>query len=315
METRFFCTFDFQDDKEDFFVKYRFLLLLTALIWGFAFTAQSVAMDDIGPLTFSAVRCFVGAAALLPVLFFLKEDAPPKAASFPEWMAVAVAGFLFCCGTVLQQIGILYTTVAKASFITATYILLVPIFGLFVGHVLRVNHAMGAVLAMTGVYFLSVTETFSINPGDILIALCAVGFSCHILYMDYAAARYSPIHLACGQFFVCGVISLVGAFLWETPSWEAIFAAAVPILYVGIFSTGVAYTLQIVGQRHLPPTECSMILSLEMVFGGLGGFLFLGETLTSREWIGVLLMTVGVFLSQIPSRPVGGRRVAKALRD
>ena len=287
-----------------FFVKYRFLLLLTALIWGFAFTAQSVAMDDIGPLTFSAVRCFVGSAALLPVLFFLKEDAPPKSPAFPEWTAIGIAGILFCFGTVLQQIGILYTTVAKASFITATYILLVPIFGLLVGHALRVHHAVGAVLAMTGVYFLSVTETFSINPGDILVALCAVGFSCHILYMDYAAARYSPIHLACGQFFVCGVISLLGAFLWETPSWSAIWAAAVPILYVGIFSTGVAYTLQIVGQRHLPPTECSMILSLEMVFGGLGGFLFLGETLTWRETIGVLLMTVGVFLSQIPSRPI-----------
>ncbi len=293
-------------------MKYRFLLLLASLIWGLAFTAQSVAMDDIGPLTFAASRCFIGAAALLPVIAFVKEEPPPKRATFPEWMAIGIAGILFCSGTVLQQIGIQYTTVAKASFITAIYILLVPFFGLFLGHTLRLYHAVGALLAMTGVYFLSVTESVSVNPGDILIGLCAVGFSFHILFMDYATARYSPLRLSCGQFIVCGVISLVGALLWETTSWEALCAAAVPILYVGIFSTGVAFTLQNVGQRHLPPTECSMILSMEMVFGALGGFLFLGETLTFRELIGVIFMAAGVFLSQIPSRPIwNGKETGK----
>ena len=285
-------------------MKYRLLLILTAMIWGFAFTAQSVAMDDIGPLTFSAVRSFIGAAALLPLLFCMKEEPPAEKPTFPLWIAIVICGLLFCCGTVLQQIGIMYTTVAKASFITATYLLIVPILGLFFGQVLKRNHIIGAILAMTGVYLLSVTEAFTIGLGDTLVALCAVGFSCHILFLDYAARRYSPIALAAGQFFVCGVISLAGALLWETISFTSLLHTWIPILYVGIFSTGVAYTLQIVGQRHLPPTECSMILSLEMVFGGLGGFLFLGETLTLRETIGVIAMTIGVFLSQIESPAV-----------
>ena len=285
-------------------MKYRLLLILTALIWGLAFTAQSVAMDDIGPLTFSAARSFIGAAALLPLLFCMKEEKPTIAPSFPLWLAILICGLLFCCGTVLQQIGIMYTTVAKASFITATYILIVPILGLFVGQVLKRNHIIGAILAMTGVYLLSVTETFTVGRGDTLVALCALGFSCHILFLDYAARRYSPIALSCGQFFVCGLISLAGALTWETISLSSLLNAWIPILYVGIFSTGVAYTLQIIGQKHLPPTECSMILSLEMVFGGLGGFLFLGETLTLRETAGVLAMTAGVFLSQIESPEV-----------
>ncbi len=285
-------------------MKYRLLLVLTAAIWGFAFVAQVVAMDDIGPLTFSACRSFIGSLSLLPVLFLSRREAPPKPPDFPEWIGVSIAGCLLCGGTLFQQFGLLYTTASKASFITATYILMVPLFGLFLGSVLRRNHVIGACLAMTGVYFLSVTEAMQIGPGDGLVFLGALCFTFHILYLDYASQRYAPLEIAAGQFFVCGLISLAGALLFESISLPALLAAWWPILYVGVFSTGVAYTLQVVGQKHLPPTECSMILSLEMVFGGLSGLLFLGETMTLRETAGVLFMVAGVFLSQFPSRPV-----------
>lgn len=283
-------------------MKYRLLLILTAMIWGFAFVAQSVAMNDIGPLTFNAARSLLGAVSLLPVLLLSRREAPPVKAAFPRWLGILFAGLIFSAGTILQQCGILYTTASKASFITATYILMVPFFGLFLGNVLRVNHVIGAVLAMAGVYFLSVTEALTVGTGDLLVFLCAFCFSAHILYLDYASVRYDPVEIAAGQFLVCAVINLAGALLFETIRPEALLAAWQPILYTGLLSTGAAYTLQIIGQKHLPPTECSMLLSLEMVFGGLGGVFLLGETMTSREFVGVLCMTAGVFWSQLPSR-------------
>lgn len=285
-------------------MKYRILLILTAAIWGFAFVAQIVAMDDIGPFTFNAVRSYIGALSLLPVLFLTKREPSPEKADFPKWLGIVIAGLFLCGGTALQQFGLQYTTASKASFITATYILMVPLFGLFLGHVLRLNHVIGAVLAMTGVYLLSVTGDFTMGLGDGLVFLCAIFFSAHILYLDYAARRYPPIEIAAGQFFVCGLINTCIAIPFETIQVHAILSAWWPILYVGIFSTGIAYTLQIIGQKHLPPTECSMILSLEMVFGGLSGFLVLGETMTLKEMAGVVCMTIGVFWSQLPSRGI-----------
>lgn len=290
-------------------MKYRFLLVLTAAIWGFAFVAQVVAMDDIGPFTFSALRSFIGAAALMPLILTAKPAAPTKRAVLPKWLGIGIAGLFFAGGTLFQQCGLVYTTASKGSFITAMYILLVPLFGLFLGQVLRLNHAIGAVLAVTGVYLLAVTEALDIGAGDTLVILCAISFSLHILYCDYASQRYDPLLISAGQFLVCGIISAAGAFLFEEIHPEAILAAWWPILYVGVFSTGVGYTLQLIGQKHLPPTECSMILSLEMVFGGLSGALFLGETMSMRELAGVVCMTAGVFLSQLPSRKIlGGRR-------
>ena len=289
-------------------MKYRFLLVLTAAIWGFAFSAQVVAMDNIGPFTFNAVRSFIGALSLVPVLLLHKKEPSPKRRDFPQWIGVAIAGCFLCGGTMLQQIGLLYTTASKASFITSTYILMVPLFGMFFGHVLRRNHVIGAAIAMAGVYLLSVRGDFTIGLGDSLVFLCAVFFSAHILYLDYASQRYDPIEIAAGQFFVCGVINLGAVLLFETVDLSALLAAWWPVLYVGVFSTGVAYTLQIVGQKHLPPTECSMILSLEMVFGGLGGVFFLGETMTGKELAGVVCMILGVFLSQVPSPALRRRR-------
>lgn len=285
-------------------MKYRLLLILTAAIWGFAFSAQVVAMDNIGPFTFNAVRSFIGAASLVPVLLLSRPERPPERPDFPKWLGFAIAGCFLCGGTMLQQIGLLYTTASKASFITSTYILMVPIFGMFLGHVLRRNHVIGAVLAMAGVYCLSVKGDFTVGLGDTLVFLCAVCFSAHILYLDYASRRYPPIQIAAGQFFVCGLINLAVMPFFETVHVEALLAAWWPVLYVGVFSTGAAYTLQIVGQKHLPPTECSMILSLEMVFGGIGGVLFLGESMNVKELLGVAFMMAGVFWSQLPSPAV-----------
>lgn len=283
-------------------MKYRILLVLTAAIWGFAFVAQIVAMDDIGPFTFNAVRSYIGSLSLLPILFLTRREPSPEKADFPKWLGILIAGIFLCGGTALQQFGLQYTTASKASFITATYILMVPLFGLFLGHILRLNHVIGAVLAMTGVYLLSVTGDFTIGLGDGLVFLCAIFFSAHILYLDYASRRYPPLEIAAGQFLVCGLINTFIAIPVETIHLATIISAWWPILYVGIFSTGIAYTLQIVSQKHLPPTECSMILSLEMVFGGLSGVLALGETMTAKEMAGVLCMTIGVFWSQLPSR-------------
>lgn len=281
-------------------MKYRLLLLLASLIWGCAFVAQVVGMESLGPFSFNAVRFLIGSASLIPVLFFLPSEKPPKAPPFPFWVAALLAGAVLFGGAALQQNGLLYTTASKASFITALYILLVPIFGLFFGHELQVNHAIGAVAAIIGIYLLSVTESFEINTGDLLVFLCAFFFTAHILLLAYLVERFSPVQLACGQFFVCGLLNLcfTGG---EGLSFESIRAGLWPLLYGGILSAGVAYTLQVVGQRHLPPTEASMILSMEMIFGALSGVLFLGESMTGREVIGALLMIFGTFLSQISS--------------
>lgn len=285
-------------------MKYRILLVLTAAIWGFAFVAQIVGMDNVGPFTFNAARSFIGSLSLVPVLLLSKPEPSPEKPNFPKWLGILIAGIFLCGGTALQQFGLQYTTASKASFITATYLLMVPIFGLFLGHILRLNHVIGAVLAIVGVYCLTVKGDFDIGLGDGLVFLCAIFFTFHILYLDYAARRYPPIQIAAGQFLVCGLINLAVAIPLESIQLDAMLAAWWPILYVGIFSTGVAYTLQIVGQRHLPPTECGMILSLEMVFGGLSGWLVLGETMTAKELFGVVCMIIGVFWSQLPSRGI-----------
>ena len=269
-------------------MKYRLLLLLAALIWGFAFVAQVVGMDSVGPYTFNGVRFVIGSIVLFPIIYFSKEN----------------VGIPLFAGATLQQVGLQYTTASKASFLTATYILMVPIVGIFLGQVLRITHCIGALLAILGVYFMSITDNFSIEFGDLLMLLCAIGFTIQIHMMTYLTQRFSPIVLSAGQFMVAGVLNLMLAGILETPTFSGIEGAWWPLLYCGLLSTGVAYTLQSVGQKYLPPTEASMILSMEMVFGGLSGILVLDETFTTRQIIGVLAMTAGVFLSQLPGKVI-----------
>ena len=282
-------------------MKYRLLLLTAALIWGFAFVAQVVGMDTVGPYTFNGFRFILGSAALLPYLYFHPAGPNPVKTKIPLWAAFLMVGIPLFLGATLQQVGLQYTTASKASFLTANYLLMVPIAGLFLGHSLLRNHLIGAVLAIIGVYFISITEDFTISLGDGLMLLCALAFTVQIHMLDYLTQRFSPVLLSCGQFFVTGVLNLILAYTFETPTVSGLEGALWPLLYTGILSTSVAYTLQAVGQKYLPPTESSMILSMEMVFGGLSGIFFLGESFTFRQYIGVFAMTAGVFLSQVPS--------------
>lgn len=285
-------------------MKYRLLLLLAALIWGVAFVAQVLGMDSVGPYTFNGVRFILGSVALFPIIYFSKKEESPLPTKIPLWLACLMVGLPLFAGATLQQVGLQYTTASKASFLTATYILMVPIIGIFLGQALRITHLIGAVLAILGVYLMSITEGFSISSGDLFMLLCALGFTIQIHMMTYLTQRFSPIVLSSGQFMVTGVLNLILSFTLETPTWNGIEGAMWPILYTGLLSTGVAYTLQSVGQKYLPPTEASMILSMEMVFGGLSGVLILGETFTTRQFLGVIAMTAGVFLSQLPGRVV-----------
>jgi len=282
-------------------MKYRLLLLSAALIWGFAFVAQVVGMDTVGPFTFNGVRFVIGSLALLPFLYFHREEESPVPTSIPLGAAFLMVGVPLFLGATLQQVGLQYTTASKASFLTANYLLMVPIAGLFLGQPLLRNHLIGAILAITGVYFISITDDFSISLGDGLMLLCALAFTVQIHMLNYLTRRFSPVLLSAGQFMVTGVLNLILAFLFEMPTLTGLQGAMWPILYTGILSTSVAYTLQAVGQKYMPPTEASMILSMEMVFGGLSGLLFLDESFTLRQTIGVIAMTSGVFLSQIPS--------------
>lgn len=285
-------------------MKYRLLLLLAALIWGVAFVAQVVGMDSVGPYTFNGVRFILGSVALFPIIYFSKKEDNPLPTNIPLWLACLMVGLPLFAGATLQQVGLLYTTASKASFLTATYILMVPIAGIFLGQALRITHCIGALLAILGVYLMSITEGFTISSGDLLMLLCAIGFTVQIHMMTYLTQRFSPIILSSGQFMVAGVLNLILAFTLETPTWTGIEGAMWPILYTGLLSTGVAYTLQSVGQKYLPPTEASMILSMEMVFGGLSGVLILDETFTTRQFLGVIAMTAGVFLSQLPGKVI-----------
>lgn len=282
-------------------MKYRLLLLTAALIWGFAFVAQVVGMDTVGPYTFNGFRFILGSAALLPYLYFHPAGPNSVKTKIPLWAAFLMVGIPLFLGATLQQVGLQYTTASKASFLTANYLLMVPIAGLFLGHPLLRNHLIGAVLAIIGVYFISITEDFTISLGDGLMLLCALAFTVQIHMLDYLTQRFPPVLLSCGQFFVTGVLNLILAYTFETPTVSGLEGALWPLLYTGILSTSVAYTLQAVGQKYLPPTESSMILSMEMVFGGLSGIFFLGESFTFRQYIGVFAMTAGVFLSQVPS--------------
>lgn len=285
------------------------LLFLTAAIWGVAFVAQSVGMDHVGPFTFNMARSFLGGLVLLPVILAANRIFPRSALS-PEERKASRRTLLqggICCGVLLalasnfQQMGIQYTTVGRAGFITACYIILVPILGfLFFRKRCRAWIWAAVALALIGLYLLCITDTFSIGKGDFLIFICSVLFSFHILVIDHFTPLTDGIKMSCIQFFVCGILSSVPAFLLERPQISSILAAGIPLLYAGILSCGVAYTLQIVGQKHMNPTVASLILSLESCISVLAGWLLLHQKLTVREFIGCALMFAAIILAQLP---------------
>lgn len=290
------------------------ILLLTAAIWGVAFVAQRAGMDHVGPLTFNGIRFALGALALTPlVLRAVKPTGEPvPAEGRPSFMfylgAGGFAGLVLFAGATLQQVGLMTTTAGKAGFITGLYVIIVPLLGLFFQQRTGLSTWIGASMAVVGMYLLSVTGGpgspdgtggFSMAFGDVLVLLCAICFAIHVLVIGYLSPRCSGVVLSCAQFAWCAALSLVYALIYEPISLEGVRAAAIPILYGGLMSVGVAYTLQVIAQRDAHPSHAAVLLSLESVFAAVAGYLLLGELLTLRGLIGCGLMLAGMLVSQL----------------
>ncbi len=280
------------------------LLMLAAVIWGFAFVAQRIGMRYVGPLTFNGVRFALGAAALVPLLMWgRKTDSPARADAETGDRSLVikggiVAGLVLFMGATLQQYGVVYTTAGKAGFITGLYVVFVPLLGLLVG--LKTGRFVwaGAVTAAGGLYLLSARGIVGIDLGDGLVLLSALFWAAHVLVIGRLSSRVAPVRLAVVQFTVVSILSLIGAVLFETIDPAALRDAAIPILYAGLLSVAVAYTLQVVAQRRARPAHTAIILSFESVFAALGGWLVLGEGLSTRGIIGCALMLAGILLAQ-----------------
>ena len=285
-------------------------LLITALIWGSAFVAQSIGMDYIGPFTFSAARNVIAIIVLMPVIL-LFTDKRDDGTYPPIWQqlkpdAITLTGGAWCGLTLgiadtLQQVGITMTTAGKAGFITAIYIVLVPLMGFFIGRKVPRIIVFCVILAMTGFYFLCINGDFEIAFGDLLVFFCAIFFALHILVIDHFLLKKAhSIKMSWVQFAIAFLFSATLTILFESPTASMLWDAIWPILYAGGLSSGVAYTLQIVGQKYTEPTTATLILSLEAVFAVLAGWLILGEVMTGKEIVGCVLVFVAVILAQIP---------------
>lgn len=280
-------------------LKNDFLLLLTAIIWGVSFTAQRAGMEFIGPFTFNGIRFLIGAVSILPIILLEKKTTiVNKQNSKPIIIYGAIGGILLYLGASLQQIGIVYTSAGKAGFITGMYVIIVPIFGIFSRHKAGWRRWAGALLSITGLYFLSVKGTIKINIGDIFVLLSAFFWASHVIAISHFSPRVNALKLAFVQYLVCGGLSLISAFIFENVQTHTLLMAWMPILYGSIFSVGIAYTLQVYAQKKVHPAHAAIILSLEGVFAVLGGWLLLGETLGAKGIIGCVLMLGGMFISQ-----------------
>lgn len=280
------------------------MLLMAAAIWGMGFVAQRLGMDHMGPYTFNGLRFLLGALSLLPLLWWLTSRQPVAGVADRNQLLMGgvLAGLVLFCAASLQQVGLLYTTAAKAGFITGLYIILVPVLGLLLRHKAGGNTWFGAVIALSGLYVLSVTDEFAIGFGDLLQVVGALFWAIHLLLLDHYASRVAPIKLAAVQFLVCGLLSLTTAFVIETPALSGAVAGWQALLYSGLVSVGVGYTLQVLGQRGAHPAHAAIILSLETVFAAVGGVLLLGEILDERAIAGCALMLAGMLVSQIRLR-------------
>ena len=278
------------------------LLLLAAAIWGFAFVAQRLGMDHMGPLTFNAIRFGMGALILIPILFFGFPGLKPAPIISGEkkhlFLGGLVAGTLIFGGATLQQYGVVYTTAGKAGFITGLYVVFVPLLGLFKGLKTRREIWFGAAVASAGLYLLSGEGMGSIALGDGLVLLGAVFWASQVLAVGWLVQKVNPIALAVVQFLVCCLFSSIGSWIFEDISQMNLMGALIPLLYAGFLSVGAAYTLQILGQRKAHPAHAALILSLEGVFAAIGGWVVLSENLSGRALIGCALMLGGIILAQ-----------------
>ena len=282
------------------------LLLLTAMIWGAAFVAQSVGADNVGAFTFLASRSWLAGIALLPLIAVMKRKTVSSEAG-PGDRRILITGGLLCgfflfIASAAQQIGIATTTTAKAGFLTALYVIIVPILSIVIRKRVPARVWISAIIAVAGLYLLCMKGRFSLEAGDAMELLCAFLFACHIMTIDHFSPRVDGITMSCIQFFACAVFSTVFALLIEHPHWAQIRSALLPILYAGIFSSGVGYTLQILSQKNLHPTVASITMSLESVFSAVFGWILLHQALNGREILGCLLMFSAIILAQLPSK-------------
>lgn len=283
------------------------LLLLTSIIWGFAFVAQSVGMDYVGPWTFVFTRFIIAAVLLLPVSFISEKS---YHASLPVKMekisyqkealiGSAVCGAFLGLASITQQVGMQTTTTGKAGFITACYVVIVPIFGIVIGKKPKRSLWISVVLALIGLYMISMHGNMSIGRGDAMVSLCAVLFSLQIMSIDHFSEKINPVLLANFQFFFASIVGLIGMLLFESPTAEGIVGGLPSILYAGVLSSAVAYTLQVVAQKNTDPTIASLLMSLESVFSAIGGFLILHQVLSPQELIGCIIVFAAVVIAQI----------------
>ena len=276
-------------------------IILATIIWGSTFVAQSVGVDHVGPFTFLSLRCFLAVAMLLMVLFLRSRKDFNKILSAPRlWKACIPCGVALFAATALQQIGLIYTTAGKGGFITTMYILIVPIFGMFLKQKPPKTVGISVVIAAVGLYLISGAGFTAINIGDVLMLLCAVAFAVQILIMDRVAGELNSMALNMSQALVCAVISGVCALIFDTTTWQGILDCWFPLCWAGIMSMGIAYTLQIVGQKSIEPTTASLLMSFESVFAAISGALLLGEKFTLTEGIGCALVFGAIMLTQIP---------------
>ena len=316
-------------------MKNRLLLLLVAFVWGTTFIFQRISAGTMGTFSFIGLRFLLGALSILPLVFWQqrrmkhaalqklndktgspgaksnKISTQPSDTPWPLWLCGFLIGCMLFGGSAFQQQALFYTTAGKAAFITSLYIIAVPLMGLLIGQPLRITHIIGCIFAVAGLYFLAFrSDGQPLNFGDFLTLVGVLFWTMQILFIDRFVRWYPGIYLAEGQFITASILGFLGVPLnGETLSVEMIRQTAVPILYAGLMSSGVGYTLQIIGQAKVPPTEATMLMSCEMIFGALSGFLFLNEMMTLREFAGCILMTCGIFMAQFPGRIVWyGRR-------
>ena len=283
------------------------LLLVTAIIWGSAFVAQSVAADLVGTFTFQALRSLLGGLVLLPVVagnavMRRKRGVAPIGSRRTLWCGGILCGVMLCVASCLQQGGIAYTSVGNAGFITAMYILLVPLLGMFFGKKVGSRLWICIGMAIVALYLLSIKDGFHMSKGDLLMLACALAFSVHILLVDHFTPKVDGVLLACIQFFVAGLLPLPLMLFFERPTAANIAAAWLPIAYAGVLSSGIGYTFQILGQKYTKPSVASLLMSLESVFAVLAAALILHQVPTLRETLGCVLMFAAIILAQLPER-------------
>ncbi len=295
-------------------LKGNLLLLLTSVIWGISFIAQSKGVELITPVAFNGIRTMLGAIVLLPVIFFIdlnkkRKGLPIKKADKNLLIGGILCGLLLCIATTLQTAGMIYTSPGKSGFITALYMVIVPVIGLFLGKKPKITIWLSVFIALGGLYLMCISEALTINIGDVLTLLCAFVFAGHILVIDHFAPKVDGVKLSFMQFLVCGLINVIWMLLFEDPELTPILNCWVAIGYSGIMSCGVAYTLQIVGQKYTDPASASILMSLESVFATLStvilvalGWNLTGGALTLREISGCALMFIAIILIELPEK-------------